>query len=86
MVKGKDRHFPLPSCQFVPNYCSEELLKTVGKGESIFKPGQVVRDGKEQNISPHSAVIECNDDGFHMSIHRETWRGPNKVMIENIIL
>ena len=81
MTTGKDPH-SLPPCQFVPHYCSEGLLKTIGNGEAKFTPGRMIQTGKEKKVSAHSANIDCNDDGFYMSVHGKIWRGPKQVMIE----
>ena len=83
MIKGRDPH-PLPSCQFVPNYCSEQLLKTIGNGEAKFTPGRVIQTGKEKKVLSHAATVECNDDGFYMTVHDEIWRGPKQVIIIKI--
>ena len=76
MVKDKNLHsYPLPACQFVPNYCSEELLKTIGNGEAKFTPGKTTTINSEEKLRAHSANIQCNDDGFHLSVRGDTWKG-----------
>ena len=69
---------PLPPCVFVPAYCNEDHLKTIVNGEAMFIPGHQelkTREVEGTKTTPHSAIIECNGDGFFMMEFDKIWRG-----------
>ena len=74
-VKRRSHHpYSLPPCVFAPRYCQEDSLKTIGNGEAIFTPGQVIEQTGQRELIPHSASIQCNDNGFYMSVQGKIWR------------
>ena len=77
----RGQSYILPSCQFVPRYCSEESLKTVVNGEAKFFPGEIVQSLEKRELKPHSATVGCNDNGFYMSVNEKTWRETKQVKI-----
>ena len=70
----KETKLSLPPCKFSPNYCREDLLKIIANGEAHFKPGKIIESDQKANILPHAANIECNNDGFYMTMHGKIWR------------
>ena len=73
MVKTENP-YPLPPCHFIPKYCSEESLQTIRNGGVKFKPGKIDASNKTK-IEPHKAKVQCNEDGYFMTIDDNIWRG-----------
>ena len=67
--------FPLPPCNFVTTYCSEESLQTTKNGAPKFTPGRITGEANDDKVEPHTARVKCNENGYFMTIEDNIWRG-----------
>jgi hypothetical protein len=55
----------IPQVIYPHRFCKEESLLVLHNAKSLFRPGSLPVNGT--GLEVHSAIISCNEDGFHLT-------------------